>query len=88
MGVTDSISLVINLLSDVVQDSVGAADAAVKSVSATHAETPAVSDVKILAASLNKADTAGATDAGTYRGQGYCDYLFSSDDYVGYAGTL
>jgi hypothetical protein len=85
---TDAIALVINLLSDSVRDDVGAADAVANSVFASKVENLGVKDDKILTVAINRADGADAADAGSYRGQGYCDFAYFADDYVGYSGTF
>jgi hypothetical protein len=44
------------------------------------------SEVKLIGKRPN--DSASVDDSGNYRGQGYCDFTYFAEDYVGYSGSF
>ena len=54
----------------------------------SSSNTANVSDSVINSPNKILSDAGGASDSGSYRGQGYCDFTYFDDDYVGYKATF
>lgn len=47
-----------------------------------------ISELALKLTGKNLSESPSLTDSGSFRGQGYCDFTYFADDYVGFSGTF
>mgnify|MGYP003640397176 CR=1 FL=1 len=84
-----TVSDVINMLTGKhFSDTFSASETLAKAVSATRIDSAFLGDAHAAASSKALSDTPLLADAGSLRSQGYCDFAYFAEDYVGASRTF
>jgi hypothetical protein len=75
-------------LSKHIEDDVTIGDIASLGFSRLVADSMSVTDSPVISPGKVASDGISATDSGSLRGQGYCDFTYFAEDYVGYSLTF
>lgn len=71
-----------------ISDASSVSDLAALLLVRSFAESGTVSDIALKLTHKNLSDSGIMSDNGSYRGQGYCDFDYFLEDYVGYSGVF